>query len=66
MDLIPKGGSWDHPISQQLLNFVNIDGCKCAVKVDESYCSKLDNEERQKVQASGTRSNAQVVRYRKQ
>lgn len=41
MDLIKKDGTWDDSISQQMIDL------KYAVRVEESYVSKMDNEARQ-------------------
>ena len=44
MDLIQQGGSWDNPLSKQMIEL------KYAVKVEETYVSKMDNETRQTVE----------------
>ncbi len=68
MDLLPEGCSWDRCISKQILTFEDKNHCKYAIKLEESYCSKLDNEERRNAQQSGSeiQPNSQMVRYRRE
>ena len=44
VDLIEQNGNWDNPLSKQMIEL------KYAVKVEETYVSKMDNETRQTVE----------------
>lgn len=56
MDLIEEGGNWDNPLSSQML------ALNYAVKVEESFMNKQDNEQRRSAQE--TKPNSHMARYR--
>ncbi|XP_046649298.1 probable ATP-dependent RNA helicase spindle-E [Daphnia pulicaria] len=56
MDLIGEGGSWENSIAAQMLEL------KYAVKVDESFINKRDNEQRQSEQEA--EPNSRMAKHR--
>lgn len=58
MDLTEEGGNWDESIAQQMVKLGH------AVRVEESYMSKTDNEQRQIAQESQSKPNSFASKYR--
>lgn len=58
LDLIGEGGSWDNSIAHQIVNL------KYGVNVEESYVSKMDNEERKNAQESSSKPNSFAAKLR--
>lgn len=56
MDLIGERGNWDNPISSQML------ALNYAVRVEESFMNKQDNEQRQSAQE--VKPNSHMARYK--
>jgi hypothetical protein len=56
MDLIGEGGSWENSFADQMLKL------NYAVKVDESFMNKQDNEQRQSAQEA--KPNSHMARHR--
>ena len=59
LDLVEKDGDWGNSMANRLLEQ------KFAVKVDESYCSKLDNEVRQTASESQYKPTGLLAMQRK-
>jgi len=56
LDLIEQGGSWENPISAQMLEL------NYAVRVEESFMNKQDNEQRRSAQEA--KPNSHMARHR--
>ena len=60
LDFLPAGGSWDDSVAAQFLR------SKYADSVEETYCSRMDNEERVIIQEATMRSGTISARYRQE